>query len=601
MLDGLFGGRVGGLLARVAPDVVLGVGALRLNQIAALALAQVLLQLLDFVQRHSVHLVAIEPDGVVELLVRALEFAFRQTPPCAAQETQHLGLLRHLLLLLLTIVVARRIDLHDGRSHELMRHAAVELRVVIIRRQIEIPSRVLERHIQLRRLQLHVAFRFRKRLAADVDQLDGHRSVIRSGTLQREQQRLSFLAWAHRLSGDEGRPDARAFWQLDAQMLKPVVANVQRHLGHHLAVVRDDRGEARIVHERLQHRRFVETFDLHAERVAGPQIAIDQHRHFSRRVRSGSDSSPRRQLAHIDADERFGRGLLGDLQRRLRQQHDRAGLAFHVERLHAGEAHRVGCGAVRLRGAGLVPRHHQRVAAAHLVLQFHAPEVVRLVATPDVRAVDFHVGEVRRHAQLKLLHRRVLNVVAHQRAAAHQRLVQRHEVHHLGAHPRLNRLRRERKFPRPGRCGIAANKLVGQHAAAAAGFAFAQDRRWNLRQPVKSRRPHRDSRLARHGDEARELLHFDRRRAGEVDGFRQLFVRLHQRDRQAIAAQRALLEIHFQRARSRLLVPLRDAISAHALDLVAVRQRQSQREHARLLDRVIHLRRQRQLLEAYLK
>ena len=89
-------------------------------------------------------------------------------------------------------------------------------------------------------------------------------------------------------------------------------------------------------------------------------------------------------------------------------------LALHPERLHPRHLQAVG-----LEISWLFPGYGELKIAADFVLQFHAPFLAVLVTAANVRAGDFDVLERSRYLQPKLLHRRVLNLVAHQRASAH--------------------------------------------------------------------------------------------------------------------------------------------------------------------------------------
>ena len=90
-------------------------------------------------------------------------------------------------------------------------------------------------------------------------------------------------------------------------MLPAVIADAEGNLGHHLAVIGDDGGEAGVVDQALQHLGLVVAPGFQHQLVAGAQVAIHQHRGGIRPAR------PRGQLAHVDLAEQLAGGLVGHL------------------------------------------------------------------------------------------------------------------------------------------------------------------------------------------------------------------------------------------------------------------------------------------------
>ena len=149
-----------------------------------------------------------------------------------------------------------------------------------------------------------VPLRFGNLSWPDEGQLDGDRRVGGGIAFQRQQQLAFAQAGADRLPGHERRPDGRLLRQLDLQMLPAVVADAQRQLGHHLAVIGDHGRQPGVVNQGLQHFGLVVAPGLQRQLVAGAQVTIRQHRRGVRPAR------PRRQLAHVDLAEQLA-GWIG--------------------------------------------------------------------------------------------------------------------------------------------------------------------------------------------------------------------------------------------------------------------------------------------------
>ena len=111
-----------------------------------------------------------------------------------------------------------------------------------------------------------------------------------------------------RMLGRTGSPatnadqTVRLLRQLDLQMLPAIVADAQRELGHHLAVIGDHGGQAGVVNQALQHLGLVVAAGVQRQLVAGAQVAIGQH---GRGVRRGPST---RQLAHVNLAEQLAAG-----------------------------------------------------------------------------------------------------------------------------------------------------------------------------------------------------------------------------------------------------------------------------------------------------
>ena len=208
-------------------------------------------------------------------------------------------------------------------------------------------------------------------------------------------------------------------------------------------------------------------------------------------------------------------------------------------------------------------------------MQFHAPDIAGLLAAADVRAGDLDVLECRRDAHAQFLHRRVGDVVTHQRAAADERFGERERVDDLRAHPGGDAFRRHAQLPFRRGLRRGGNEFVGQHAARAGDRRVIRQRhRRNFRQAVERFRFHRHARLGGNGDEARELRRVERMHARDGQRLRQFLETPRQFDAQRVSARRAVFQRHFQHAQAALVALdlLLNVVSAHALDAITVRQ-----------------------------
>ena len=375
-----------------------------------------------------------------------------------------------------------------------------------------------------------------------IHQVHGERLVAVRAARQRDNEPLAVALGLARLVVHVAAPEGRARRELEALMLPVVVLHHEAGLREHLARLGHDAGDLRAVGHGIQHALLVEARRVRRESEVPAGVAPRQQHGpgAERAVGLG-------QLARVNGPQRLGGGLGLEFQVRRRRDRERTGLALDAVAMRAREVERG-----FLRVELVVVGDDERVTAPGFVLEGDGPHVRRLLLPPDVRPGELDVLPVRRQPHFELLHALIQDAEADGRAAAHEAVTDGDEVEHLGHDARGQALGGEGEFPIGGISSEGQRFITG---------SLTELRYRNLPRVGQRIGLEPDARCRGRADEGGFLRRARESHGGHGDLRGEGFVRLLQREVEAVRPKHALGEVDSEFARRGL--PILHVRAAH--------------------------------------